>query len=290
MQLTIASFLAAFVALFCLNVCWLAIPYSYQCTAPSRKNIYYCLSSLPDFGSLSYPLFALLLFSGAWFPSSCCIHFADPSCCSHSFFFPTPLCQASWWQRLLISAPISGHGSCFSGCAVCCFSSIAFGGVYLSFLRLQLPQHLHLTVAQIVACCTLFLWLLDSWSRPTPEHRLRLFCCNGGLPILLALSTVLHPMCHSCHELQETTSQVKKCCSCLYTRQFCYARRLSCDGLAWHASLSTPFAFVICCLAASTTDSIFPKIAVFKRDSIWSRGSQLVLISHVLQCPLIHCE
>lgn len=35
--------------------------------------------------------------------------------------------------------------------------------------------------------------------------------------------------------------------------------------------------------------TIFPKIAVFKRDSSWSRGSQLVLISHVLQCPLLCC-
>lgn len=204
---------SCFCWLFCLNVHWIAILCSYQCTSPSRKNIYYCLSSLPDFESLSYPLFALLLFSGAQFPSSCCIHFADPSCCSHRFYFPTLLHQASWQQRLLISAPISGRGSCFFGCAACCFSSIGFGGVYPSVLRLKLPQQLCLTVAQIVAGRTALVWLLDSWSRPTPEHSLRLFCCNAGLPILIALSTVRHPTRHCCHGLQETTSLVKKCCS-----------------------------------------------------------------------------
>jgi len=34
--------------------------------------------------------------------------------------------------------------------------------------------------------------------------------------------------------------------------------------------------------------TIFPKIAVFNRDSIWSTGSQEVLMSHVLQCLLTH--
>lgn len=78
------------------------------------------------FESLSHPLFAQLLFSGAQFPSSCCIHFAGPSYCSHSSFFLTLPHQASWQQRLLISAPISGRGSCCFGCVICCFSSIAF--------------------------------------------------------------------------------------------------------------------------------------------------------------------
>lgn len=114
---------SCFCCLFCLNVCWLAKLCSYQHIAPSRKNIYCCLSSLPD------SLFALFLFSDVCFLSSCCIHLADPSRCSRSFCFPTPH-QVSWWQRLLTSASVSGRGSCFFGYAICWFSCIVFDGVF----------------------------------------------------------------------------------------------------------------------------------------------------------------
>lgn len=245
---------------------------------------YYCFSSLPDFETLSYPLNTLSLFSGPWFPSSCCSHFANPSCCSHSFFFPTILTQASWRQRLLTSASISGHGSCFFGCAVYCFTSVLFGGVYPSETAATSALTSHCSA--VVACCTLFEWLLDIWRNLLP----------GTVSVSFAVMvTCLKPSQQFCipHVIPAMGSRrllVRRRRVALLARSLhwviLYKGRLSC----WHTSLSTPFAFIICCSAASTTDSIFPKTAVFKRDSIWSTSTELVLISHVLQCPLIHHE